>query len=161
MQLVLRHIIKRSHQNYAEIDDLCYRAKNLYNQANYRIRQAFIFKGKYLNYYAIQKQLQGEECYKALPAKVSQQILIVLDRNWKSFFEALKAYEENPSKFLARPNLPKYKDKEKGRNLLVYTTQAISKPGLKKGLIQPSKTNISILTRVNPFLIAQVRIVPK
>jgi len=46
--------------------------------------------------------------------------LIVLDRNWKSFFEALKAYESEPEKFTGRPK-PKYKDKEKGRNLLVYT----------------------------------------
>lgn len=161
MQLTERHVIKKGHPNYAEVDALCFASKNLYNQANYRIRQAFIFQGNYLNYNSIQKQLQGEECYKALPAKVSQQILIVLDRNWKSFFEALKAYEEDPSKFLGHPKLPKYKDKEKGRNLLVYTTQAVSKPGLKKGLIQPSKTNISIPTRVNPLDIAQVRIVPK
>ena len=161
MQLTERHVIKKNNPSYVEVDDLCFKSKNLYNQANYRIRQAFIFQQKYLNYNAIQKQLQGEDCYKALPAKVSQQILMVLDNNWKSFYEVMKAYEENPSKFTGRPKLPKYKDKEKGRNLLVYTTQALSLPGLRNGLIQPSKTKLSVRTKVNTTDIAQVRIVPK
>lgn len=161
MQLTERHVIKRSHQNYDEIDSLCSRSKNLYNQANYRIRQAFISCSSYLNYNTIVKQLQGEECYKALPAKVSQQILMGLDKNWKSFFEALKAYKENRSRFLGCPKLPKYKDKQKGRNLLIYTIQALSRPGLRQGLIQPSKTKISIKTHVAISSIAQVRIVPK
>ena len=161
MQLTERHVIKKTHPNYEQIDKLCFASKNLYNQANYRIRQAFIFEGKYLNYNNIQKQLQTEECYKALPAKVSQQILMVLERNWKSFKEALKVYKENPSTFQGKPKLPKYKDKEKGRNLLVYTTQALSQLGLKKGLIQPSKTEISIPTKIEVSQIAQVRIVPK
>jgi putative transposase len=85
--------------------------------------------------------------------------LIVLDRNWTSFFEALKAYEEDPSKFLGRPRLPKYKHKTEGRNILVYTIQAISKRGLKCGLIQPSRLSISIKTQ--HMDIDQVRIVPK
>lgn len=161
MQLVERHVIKRSNGNYAEVDDLCFKSKNLYNQGNYRIRQAFIFEGRYINYETLDKQLQQEECYKALPAKVAQQVLRTLDKNWKSFFEAMKEYKENPSKFLGCPKLPKYKDKEKGRNLLIYTIQALSKPALRKGLIKPSKTRIAIPTLVNREDIAQVRIVPK
>jgi putative transposase len=34
-----------------------------------------------------------------LPAKVSQQILMILDKNWKSFFEAVKGYKTDSSKF--------------------------------------------------------------
>jgi hypothetical protein len=68
--------------------------------------------------------MQLHEAYKALPAKVSQQILMVLDRNWKSFFEAQEAYKEDSSKFFGRPKLPKCKHKTEGRNILVYTIQA-------------------------------------
>lgn len=159
MQLAERHIIKREHEYFAQIDALCFASKNLYNQANYRVRQEYIKQHKYLNYNVIQKQLQGEECYKALPAKVSQQVLMLLDKNWKSFFAANTAYHENPAKFHGRPKLPKYKDTADGRNLVIYTIQALSKPALKRGLIQPSKTRISIPTRVKEP--AQVRIVPK
>lgn len=45
-------------------------------------------------------------------------------------------YKTEPSKFTGRPKLPKYKDKTKGRNLLVYTIQALSSKQLKKGIIK-------------------------
>ncbi len=103
--------------------------------------------------------MQSHEAYKTLPAKVSQQILMVLDRNWTSFFEAKKAYEEDPSKFTGCPKLPKYKHKTEGRNILVYTIQAISKKGLKRGLIQPSMLPIEVKTQHTD--IDQVRIIPR
>lgn len=159
MRLVERHIIKNTHKHYQEIDQLCFLSKNLYNIANYLIRQSFFKTGIILNYDQTQKLLQTEFDYKNLPAKVSQQILMILDKNWKSFFQAQKAYQENPSKFLGRPRLPKYKHKEKGRNLLVYTIQALSKPFLAKGLIKLSQTEIVFPTQAKK--IAQVRVIPK
>src|SRR6266581_9189955 len=123
------------------------------------MRQAFFNDGIYLTYNQMQRRMQSYEAYKALPAKVSQQILMLLDKNRKSFFEALKAYGEDPSKFLGRPKLPKYKHKTEGRNILVYTIQAISKKGLKHGLIQPSMLPISVKTKHKD--IDQVRIVPR
>ena len=105
--------------------------------------------------------MKFHEAYKAMPAKVSQQILMILDKNWKSFFEAVKAYKVDSSKFTGRPKLPKYKDKVKGRNILVYTIQAISSKLFKKGTIKLSGTDFSIKTKVNPDRICQVRLVPK
>jgi putative transposase len=159
VQLVEQHIIGKHDPRYSMIDEAAFKSKNLYNAALYEIRQSFIHEGKYLNYNEMQRRMQSHETYKALPAKVSQQILMVLDRNWKSFFEALKAYEEDPSKFLGRPRLPKYKHKSEGRNILIYTVQAVSKHGLKSGLIQPSMLAISVKTQRQD--IDQVRIVPK
>ena len=159
MQLVEQHVIDRNDPRYALMDEAAFKSKNLYNAALYEIRQSFIHEGKYLNYNEVQRRMQSHEAYKALPAKVSQQILMVLDRNWKSFFEALDAYNENPSKFLGRPKLPKYKHKTEGRNILVYTIQAISKRGLKHGLIQPSMLPIKMQTKQKD--IDQVRIVPR
>lgn len=77
-----------------------------------------------------------------MPAKVSQQILMILDRNWKSFLAANEAYKQNPSKFKSRPRLPGYKNKITGKNVIVYTTQAISQKQLKQGIIHPSQTGI-------------------
>jgi putative transposase len=139
MRLVERHIIQPRHRFFCEIDRLCWLSKNLYNYANYQLRQSFIFEKKYRPYLDIQKAVQGTEPYQALPAKVSQQILMVLDRNWKSFLAANLAYKEHPERFLGRPKLPKYKKKESGRNLLIYTNQALSQPQLKQGIIHPVK----------------------
>jgi hypothetical protein len=47
--------------------------------------------------------------------------------------QGLEAWHEDPSKFLGRPCLPKYKDNQHGRNILIYDIQALSKPGLKLG----------------------------
>jgi len=161
MQLVEKHVIKSGHRFFDEIDALCFVSKNLYNAANFVIRQNFIYGWGYLNYNAIYKLMKSHETYKAMPAKVSQQILMVLERNWKSFFEASQAYNESPEKFTGRPRLPKYKDKSKGRNLLVYTIQALGKTALKNGLIKLSGTKIKFPTTVDPALICQVRVVPK
>ncbi|GFZ96241.1 transposase [Okeania sp. KiyG1] len=161
MRLVERHIIQPNHRFYQSIDRLCFFSKNLYNYANYLIRQSFIYKRIYRHYNDIQKTLQHTEVYKALPAKVSQQILMVLDRNWRSFLAANKIAKDKEDKFLGRPKLPKYKNKETGRNLLVYTNQALSKPQLKQGIINPSQTQIYLKTKIDSSKIKQVRIVPR
>jgi putative transposase len=161
MQLAERHIIKSTENRFVEIDELAFKSKNLYNAANYIIRQSFVYGWGYINYNEMNRLMKYHQAYKELPAKVSQQILMILDKNWKSFFEAVKAYKNEPTKFSGRPKLPKYKDKVKGRNILVYTIGAISSKQLKKGIIKLSGTNISIKTLVNPEQICQIRLVPK
>jgi putative transposase len=159
LQLVEQHCIDKNDLRYCVIDEAAFKSKNLYNAANYEIRQSFFNDGTYLNYNVMQRRMQSHEAYKALPAKVSQQILMLLDKNWTSFLEARDSYEEDPSKFTGRPKLPKYKHKTEGRNILVYTVQALSKPGMRDGLIRPSGLPITIETEHT--VVDQVRIVPR
>lgn len=86
MQLVEKHIIGRHDPRYAVIDAACFASKNLYNASLYEIRQAFIQQKIYLNYSAMDKLMQNHEAYKALPAKVAQQVLRLLEKNWIAFF---------------------------------------------------------------------------
>jgi putative transposase len=159
MRQVERHIVKQSNRLWKQIDQLCFLSKNLYNYANYLVRQSFIFQHVYIGYNQLYHLVKDGEDYKALPRKVSQQVLRILAGNWKSFFEAMVAYKENPNLFTGRPKLPKYKHKTLGRNLLVYTIQAISKPWLEVGMVKLSGTDITIPTRVNSIVGA--RIVPQ
>jgi putative transposase len=159
MQLTEQHVINRNDPRYTVIDAAAFASKNLYNAANYEIRQTYIFEGRYLFYTEMDKRMQSHEAYRALPAKVAQQVLRQLDQCWQGFFAARKAYRHDPSKFLGEPKLPKYKDKTKGRNLLVYTEQAISRKGLKRSLICPSMLSIEVKTKQTS--IDQVRIVPR
>jgi len=162
MQLVEQHQIKINHKFYKEIDGLSFKSKNLYNQANYIIRQSFIKENKYLNYNFLSKKLQKEDSYTSLPSKVSQQILKVLDKNWISFFKSIKEWSKNKDKYKGKPNLPKYKNKTKGRNVLIYTNQCLSKRTYKKEkLIHLSGTNIKINSKVSLSTIKQVRIIPR
>ncbi len=159
MQLVEQHIINKADSRYVSIDAAAFASKNLYNLANYHMRQAFIFQGIYLGYAEVYHLVKQEPAYQALPRKVSNDVLRLLDKNWKAFRKATEAYHEDPSKFLGRPCLPKYKHKTEGRNILVYDIQAVSKKGLKQGLVQPSQLGITIHTKQQH--IKQVRIVPR
>src|SRR5947209_16960985 len=162
MQLVERHLIRKDDPRFAVIDRAAFASKNLYNQANYQIRQAYIHEGKYLPYAEIFHRLKHHETYGALPRKVSNSILIQLHKNWLSFFEAMEAYREDPSQFTGRPRVPGYKDKEKGRFLLIYDKQALGKRTYRKtGKLVPSGLPIEIATKMDWDSIAQVRIVPR
>jgi putative transposase len=159
MQLVERHMIKRADSRFQVIDHAAFASKNLYNAANYIVRQSFIDEGVYLNYLDVNRRMQGHDAYESLPAKVAQWVLRLLEKNWQSYFAALAAWQADPSKFLGCPRLPGYKDKQKGRNLLVYTSQALSAPSLRAGWIVPSMLGISVKTKQQN--IQQVRIIPR
>lgn len=144
MILSERHIIKPSHKHFNELDHLCFLSKNLYNQGLYQVRQHFFDTKKYLSYPSLDKKLNStlNVDYKALPAKVSQQTLKLIDQNFRSFFSSLKSENMKNKK----KSIPSYIDKD-GRFIVVYTDQALSKRWLKQGFINPSKTNIFIPTK--------------
>ena len=105
------------------ISNLCHLSKNLYNQANYIIKNTE--KGKWIRYGDLENILNGKgtnpsENYKQLPSNTAQHILISLDKNWKSFFKAIKSWKVRPDKFLSKPNPPKYK-KKNGEHVLFFT----------------------------------------
>jgi putative transposase len=138
MQLVEQHVIRPNSPQFAAVDMAVFAAKNLYKAANYLVRQSFISGDDYLNYYKLHAQIKRHEGYRALPRKVSQQVLRMLDKNWQGFFAAMHVYRADPSRFKKQPGLPRYLHKTDGRYPLVYTIQALSKPALKRGLIVPS-----------------------
>lgn len=172
MRLVEQHIIQKSNKFFIEVDVICFKSKNLYNYANYIIRNEYLKTSKdkeegkrehahWIRYTEIQKAFQKEKQfdYTQLPAKVSQQVLMSLDKSWKGYFSAIKDYAKNKSKYKGEPRFPKYKHKTKGRNLVTYTIQAISEVELRKGFVKLSKTSIKIPTQQTN--IQQARIVPK
>src|SRR5215472_8554452 len=111
MQLVEHHCISKRDPRYSVIDEAAFKSKNLYNAALYEMRQAFFNEGMYLTYNQVERRMQSHEAYQALPANVSQHILMLLATNWESFKKAKAAYEEDPSTFTGRPHIPGYKHK--------------------------------------------------
>ena len=112
-----QHVIKRANPIWKLIDTYSFKSKNLYNYANYIIRQEFINNRKWIKYNELFQLCKDSEPYKDLGSNVGQQTLKLLDKNWKSFFVAIKDWSKNPTKYLGRPKLPKYKDKQ-GRAFL-------------------------------------------
>lgn len=161
MKLVERHIIHRSDKRYAELDDILYKCKNLYNTGLYHVRQHFFMEKeehKYLNYYELDKKLRSENnCdYRALPTSVSQQVLMLVDHNFKSFFKLLRKKKEG--KYTEKIHIPKYLDKQ-GRFIAIFTTTSLSTKR-EKGIIKlPKQYTFTATTKQNN--IQQVRFVPK
>src|SRR5262245_31067079 len=108
MRLVEQHRIDRHDPRFAAIDAAAFASKDLYNAANFLLRQAYIFFGKRMPYPMLAKLMQPTEPYRALPAKVSQWVLKQLCAAWDSFFAATATWKADPSRFLGRPGLPKY-----------------------------------------------------
>ena len=164
MQLTEKHRISKSSKFYELLDYEAYKSKNLYNSALYVIRQYYFENKKYLPYACMCRLFheQHQQDYYALPAKVAQQTLKMVDRNFKSFFKALTSYKKTPSKFKAKPRIPKYLDKQKGRCILTYTSQAISKKSLDKtGCIKLSGLDMEIPTKVSYKDLCEVRVIKK
>lgn len=165
LQLVERHIIKKSNKFYKFIDEYSFRVKNLYNYANYIIREEFIRTSRDENIkttipkeYDLSKLLSKEEVYSNLMAKTSQQTIKLLYKNWKSFFVAIKDWSKNKDKYNGKPNLPKYKHKTKGRCVIIFTNQQCK---LKDGIIKfPQKFNSWEIKTTIKGNLNQVRIVP-
>ena len=117
MQRTEQHIIKLNSEFGKFVDEYCFKSKNLYNYANYIIRQEFINNGNWIKYNELFQIVKDSDDYKNLGSNVGQGTLRILDKNWKSFFVAIKDWSNNPSKYLGRPKLPKYKAKD-GRFIL-------------------------------------------
>ncbi len=159
MRLVERHIIKRADRRFEGIDRAAFASKNLFNKALYTTRQAFFQDGAFLSYPTFYHAMKGEPEYAALPRKVAQWVLKQVCAAWDSYRQARAAHDATPSAFLGRPHLPRYKHKQQGRNLLVYTAQALSFPALRNHMVRPSMLGITVRTRQQN--IQQVRIIPR
>lgn len=158
------HYIKNNHVSYFTLDRLSHLSNNLYNQANFIVRQNFIHNNQYLNYYAIDKLFRKhhylQDNWNQLPSQAKQQVIKLLDKNWKSFFKSIKDYNKNKSKYLGRPKLPKYRSKG-DRFLLILTSQEFK---LKDdGYIYLAKKydRLKVKTQLTNEKINQIRIIPR
>ena len=116
MKRVEQHAIEKTHPQFRAIDEMTLASKNLWNLANYHVRQSFVFQHTYLDTTTIFHLIKHTDAYKGLPAKVANQVLVQLHEAWHAFFEAMEAYRAHPERFRGRPGLPKYLHKTRGRN---------------------------------------------
>ena len=111
---VEQHIINKNKSIWKIIDDLCFKSKNVYNYANYIIRQEFINNNRWIHYNELANIIKDSQTYKDLGSNVGQQTLRILDKNWKSFFKSIKSYwSQDKKKYFNKPKLPKYKNKNR------------------------------------------------
>ncbi len=146
MQLVERHLIKKTHKYWTECDVLCFQAKNLYNLCNYYMRQQFFETGKVWSNTKLYHLVAGNDAYKQMPStKIACSLIRQVCQTWTGYFKAHKDWKINPEKYLSEPKIPKYKDKFKGRYSVLYKgSEAIYKKPLARGLCHLSQSDIKL-----------------
>ena len=166
IQQVEKHVIKKSHPYYNMFCEYTHLAKNLYNHANYLVRNEFVETGKWLRYSELDKILKQDfdyPDYRNMPsAQSAQQVLRLLETNWKSFFNSIKDWSKNKEKYSGKPKLPKYKPKD-GKLVLIITNQQARQKGdllhfpksFCRFTVKPRCVTLDNFEKIN-----QVRVVP-
>ena len=166
VQQVEKHIVKKSHPHYSMFCEFTHLAKNLYNHANFLVRNEFAKTGAWLRYQKLDEMLRQDIDYpdykNMMAAQSAQQTLRLLDDNWKSFFKAIKDWSRNKDKYTGKPKLPKYKPKD-GKMVFILTNQQVRLrddllyfPKSFRGFtVKPRCVRLDNFKRIN-----QIRIVP-
>lgn len=158
------HRIKSNHKSYQTLIRLSHLSNNLYNQANFIVRQNFICNNHYLNYYKLYKLFRRhhdlQDNWNQLSSQTRQQIIRLLDQNWKSFFRSIKDYKKNKFKYLGRPKLPKYRESG-DQFILILASQEFKHKDDGYIYLAKKYNRLKIKTQLTTEKINQIRIIPK
>lgn len=102
VQRVEQHNIRPNSDFHKFIDEYCFKSKNLYNYANYIIRQEFIENGRWIRYNELFQLTKDSDAYKEIGSNTGQGTLRILDKVWKSFFASIKDWSKYPNKYLVQ-----------------------------------------------------------
>ena len=73
--------------------------------------------------------MKANEIFKLCMSQPANCVLRVLDKNWKSYFVAIKDWKQHPEKYVGVPKLPKYL-KKNGVLIPTYTIYIINMTSL-------------------------------
>ena len=171
MYLVEKHYISPQSKWYNECHQLCFIAKNLYNQTLYQLYSNHTLhdiQNKRLysrnNTYHMMKlfpefRTTNHQSYNGrhVPVRPMRSVLSQIEWVFKQYFAGIKEYNRYPHKFTGQPKRPKYLKKD-ARTVITYGKEALS---FKTGKIQLQQTDIFIESKfANRENIVEVSIVP-
>lgn len=162
---VIRGLTKEQH---SLLKEMCQYSNNLYNVALYNIRQHYFNTKQFLTYASNYHKCKTNENYALLQAGISQQIMKVVDRSFKSFFNLLKKCKMGDYRY-HDVNIPHYRKKGGLFGLILSTNSIAIRNG--KFMIPMSRTFRTLHPNVKDFgikfperlkdkTIKEVRIIP-
>ena len=98
-------------------DKLSFHSARLYNSCLFNIRQYFFSNNAYLPFKMQYHQIKDNENFKLLINDSSQQILRMVDKNFRSFFALLNMKKRG--KYSAPIHIPHYLKKDKGWHIYI------------------------------------------
>lgn len=130
-----------------KLDELAYAARNVYNESTFIARQ-LIKKHQLVSRKPIEAELKRQTDYQQNNLFNSmgnqqnvQEIVKMVARNFKAFYQACKAYKKNPKRFSGKPKLPHYISKTTKRHTFRMSNQALK---IKNGYLYHKKLNFKL-----------------
>lgn len=157
-----------SKQQYALLKEMCHYSNNLYNVALYNVRQHYFNTKKFLTYESNYHDCKTNENYRLLQAGISQQIMKVVDRSFKSFFNLVKKCKQGDYRY-HDVKIPYYRKKGGMFNLIMSTNAFTIKNGFlyvsmsrdfRALHIDVKEIKIAFPKRLEDKVIKEVRILP-
>lgn len=116
----LKQKLRLTKEQYRMVKDFSHYSNNLYNVAIYISKCYFQETGKYIGLKLLESECKKNENYKLLPSQSAQQIIRLVDKNYRSFFALLR--KKNQGQYTDKINSPKFKEKG-GTFNIIYTFQ--------------------------------------
>ena len=125
--LTQKNRLKLSSKKLEIVKQLSYYSARLYNVGLYSVRQYYFNNNEYLDYAKNYHECKANENYKLLLSDTSQQILRIVDRNFKSFFGLLKLKAQG--KYTEKVRIPHYKKQDELMNITIKGRSARIRKG--------------------------------
>jgi IS605 OrfB family transposase len=125
--LTQKNRLKLSSKKLEIVKQLSYYSARLYNVGLYSVKQYYFNNNAYLNYAKNYHECKANENYKLLLSDTSQQILRIVDRNFKSFFGLLKL--KTQGKYTEKVRIPHYKKEDELMNITIQGRSARIRKG--------------------------------
>ena len=117
MILTLKNNLILNDDNKFIVDKLSFHSARLYNSCIYNIRQYYFNNNSFLPFKEQYHQITSDDNFSILINDSAQQVLRMVDKNFKSFFSLLKL--KNKGKYSNNINIPNYLPKEEGWSIFV------------------------------------------
>jgi IS605 OrfB family transposase len=117
MILTLKNNLKLNENDKFIVDKLSFHSARLYNSCVYNIRQYYFNNNSYLSFKEQYHQITSDDNFSILINDSSQQVLRMVDKNFRSFFSLLKL--KNKGKYSNKINIPNYLPKEDGWSIFI------------------------------------------
>jgi len=117
MIVTLKNNLKLNETDKFIVDKLSFHSARLYNSCVYNIRQYYFNNNSYLSFKEQYHQITSDDNFSILINDSSQQVLRMVDKNFRSFFSLLKL--KNKGKYSNKINIPNYLPKEDGWSIFI------------------------------------------
>ena len=121
MRLTFKFKPNFSHKQLEIVKELSWHCSKLYNTVNYQIKNNEDVKPVYT---ILEKKFKSNWHTEFLHSHNRQQLFKQLAQDWKSFFNSIKDYNNNPNKYKGQPRPPKFKYLDKNPSEIIFTNLA-------------------------------------